>query len=44
MERKIIPPVHPREILVKEFLKPMRITEDTALRLARYFGTSERFG
>ena len=69
MEEKIMPPVHPGEILMKEFLEPMGITQyrlakgisvvprrineivhgkraitaDTALRLARYFGTSERF-
>src|SRR5258708_34529659 len=62
-------PVHPGEILMEEFLKPLelsqyqlakelsvparrineivhgerRITADTALRLARLFGTSERF-
>jgi antitoxin HigA-1 len=62
-------PVHPGEVLLEEFLKPMglsqnrlsleigvhprrineivlgkrRITADTALRLARYFGTSPRF-
>lgn len=62
-------PVHPGEILLEEFLKPMgisqyrlakdisvhprrineivhgkrSITADTALRLARYFGMSERF-
>lgn len=62
-------PVHPGEVLLEEFLKPMRIsqyrlakdvsvpprrineivhgkravTADTALRLSRYFGTSERF-
>jgi len=62
-------PVHPGEILLEEFLKPLglsqyrvakdtsvpprrineivhrkrAITADTALRLARYFGTSERF-
>jgi addiction module HigA family antidote len=64
-----MPPVHPGEILLEEFLKPLavsqyqlakelsvparrineivhgqrRISADTALRLARYFGTSERF-
>jgi addiction module HigA family antidote len=64
-----LPPVHPGEILVTEFLEPTglsqyrlakdisvpprrineivhgqrSITADTALRLARYFGTSERF-
>ena len=64
-----IPPIHPGEILLEEYLKPMGITQyrlakdihvdprrineiihgqrsitaDTALRLARYFGTSERF-
>lgn len=62
-------PVHPGEILLEEYLKPMgisqyrlakdigvpvrrineivhgerRISADTALRLARYFGTTERF-
>jgi addiction module HigA family antidote len=62
-------PVHPGEILLLEFLKPLSIsqyrlardisvpprrineivrgsrsiTADTALRLARYFGTSDRF-
>jgi addiction module HigA family antidote len=65
----IMPPVHPGEILLEEFLQPMelsqyqlarsisvparrineivhgqrRISADTALRLARFFGTSERF-
>jgi addiction module HigA family antidote len=64
-----LPPIHPGEVLLEEFLEPMRIsqyrlakdisvpprrineivhgersiTADTALRLARYFGTSERF-
>ena len=62
-------PVHPGEVLLEEFLKPMglsqnrlsleigvharrineivlgkrRVTADTALRLARYFGTSPQF-
>jgi addiction module HigA family antidote len=62
-------PIHPGEILLEEFLKPMNIsqyrlakdigvhprrineivhgkraiTADTALRLSRYFGLSERF-
>jgi antitoxin HigA-1 len=62
-------PVHPGEVLLEEFLKPMNITQyrlakdtsvpprrvneivlrkrgitaDTALRLGRYFGTSEQF-
>ena len=65
----IMPPVHPGEILLEEFLGPLsvsqyrlakdlgvparrineivhgqrRISADTALRLARYFGTSEGF-
>lgn len=65
----IMPPVHPGEILLEEFLKPLevsqyqlakeigvparrineivhgqrRVSADTALRLARYLGTSERF-
>jgi antitoxin HigA-1 len=69
MPRKKLLPVHPGEILLEEFLKPLglsqyrlatdvsvpprrineivhgkrAITADTALRLARYFGTSERF-
>jgi addiction module HigA family antidote len=64
-----MPPVHPGEILLEEFLAPLgvsqyrlakavdvparrineivhgqrRITADTALRLSRFFGTSERF-
>ena len=63
------PPIHPGEVLLEEFIKPLRIsqyrlakdvsvhprrinqivhgqrsvTADTALRLSRYFGTSERF-
>ena len=66
---KRLPPVHPGEILLEEFLTPMGISQyrlakdifvpprrineivhgaravsaDTALRLARYLGTSERF-
>jgi addiction module HigA family antidote len=66
---KKIAPVHPGEVLLEEFLKPMalsqnhlaiqirvparrineivlgkrRITADTALRLARFFGNSARF-
>ena len=68
-EHTLVPPVHPGEILLEEFLTPLgvsqyrlakavdvparrineivhgqrRITADTALRLSRYFGTSERF-
>ena len=68
-EHTVMPPVHPGEILLEEFLQPLgvsqyqlakavdvparrineivhgqrRITADTALRLSRYFGTSERF-
>lgn len=64
-----MPPIHPGEVLMLEYLQPLevtqhrlavaigvpprrineivhskrRITPDTALRLARYFGTSERF-
>jgi addiction module HigA family antidote len=66
---KILSPIHPGEIFMEEFLKPMNIshyrlakdisvplrrineivhglrtiTPDTALRLSRYFGLSERF-
>jgi addiction module HigA family antidote len=69
MKSKKVPPIHPGEILLEEYLKPMglsqyrlakgisvpprrineivhgtrAITADTALRLARFFGTSERF-
>jgi antitoxin HigA-1 len=45
----VMAPVHPGEILLKEFLineivhGQRRISADTALRLARHFGTSERF-
>ena len=64
-----LPPVHPGEVLLEEFLAPLAlsqyrvakdtsvpprrineivhgkraVTADTALRLGRYFGTSERF-
>ena len=67
--KKRLPNVHPGEVLLQEFLRPLgisqnrlarelkvpprrvneivlakrAITPDTALRLARYFGTSERF-
>ena len=69
MPYRKLPPVHPGEVLLQEFLKPLgisqyrlakdvsvpprrineivrgtrAITADTGLRLARYFGTSERF-
>jgi len=65
----MMPPIHPGEILLSEYLEPLdvtqhrlavaigvsprrineivhgkrRISADTALRLARYFGTTERF-
>jgi addiction module HigA family antidote len=65
----VMPPIHPGEILLEEFLEPLglsqyrlakdisvpprRINEivhgqraisaDTALRLSRYFGTTDRF-
>jgi len=64
-----LPPIHPGEVLLSEFLEPLGlsqyrlakdirvpprrvneivlgkrgITADTALRLSRYFGTSDRF-
>jgi addiction module HigA family antidote len=66
---RVLPNIHPGEILALEFLEPLglsqsglaralgvpprrineialrrrALTPDTALRLARYFGTSERF-
>jgi addiction module HigA family antidote len=69
MATKRLPPVHPGEILLLDFLEPLGLTQyrlakslsvpprrineivhgkraisaDTALRLARFFGTSERF-
>jgi addiction module HigA family antidote len=69
MVKKIQEPIHPGEVLLEDFLKPMGlsqyrvargikvpprrlneivhgkrgITADTALRLARFFGTSERY-
>jgi antitoxin HigA-1 len=69
MTRKVLPPIHPGEILMEEFLIPMGVSQyrlakdigvsarrvneivhgkraisaDTALRLSRYFGMSERF-
>lgn len=69
MPRHKLPPIHPGEILLEEFLTPLgvsqyrlakeisvpprqiseivrgtrSITANTALGLARYFGTSERF-
>lgn len=69
MRMKKMPPIHPGEILLEEFLEPMGISQyklskdisvpprrineivqgkrsisaDTALRLSRYFGLSERF-
>ena len=68
-ERQLLPPIHPGEILLEEFLQAMNISQyrlakdigvparrineivhgkrgisaDTALRLSRYFGLSERF-
>ncbi len=69
MRTKKMPPIHPGEILLEEFLEPMGISQyklakdisvpprrineivqgkrsisaNTALRLSRYFGLSERF-
>jgi addiction module HigA family antidote len=69
MTKERLEPIHPGEILLEEFLKPMglsqnklakdigvpprrineivlgkrRITADTALRLAKYFGMSPQF-
>lgn len=69
MTPKKLAPVHPGEILLEEFLVPMKVSQyrlakdisvpprrineivhgkraisaDTALRLARYFGMSEKF-
>ena len=69
MTEKKLAPVHPGEVLLEEFLKPLdlsqnrlglslgvhprrineivlhkrRVTDETALRLARYFGTTPQF-
>jgi addiction module HigA family antidote len=69
MTEKRLAPVHPGEVLLEEFLKPLalsqnrlglnigvhprrineivlqkrRVTAETALRLARYFGTTPQF-
>lgn len=69
MATRKLPPIHPGEVLLDDFLEPLdlsqyrlardisvpprrineivhgtrAITADTALRLARYFGTSDRF-
>lgn len=69
MGKKVLEPIHPGEVLLEDFLGPLRIsqyrlakgirvpprrineivhakrgiTADTALRLARFFGNSERF-
>jgi addiction module HigA family antidote len=69
MTSRKLPPIHPGEVLLADFLEPLGIsqyrlardisvpprrineivhakrgiTADTALRLARYFGTTERF-
>jgi len=69
MSNKKLPPIHPGEILMEEFLTPLGISQyrvakgirvparrineivrkkrsisaDTALRLSRYFGTTDRF-
>lgn len=69
MSEQRLPPIHPGEILLEEFLEPKGISQyrlardisvpprrinetvqgkraispDTALRLSRYFGLSERF-
>jgi addiction module HigA family antidote len=69
MGKKVIAPIHPGEVLLEDFLRPMglsqyrlakgisvpprrineivqgkrRISADTALRLGRFFGMSERF-
>lgn len=68
-EQQKLAPLHPGEVLLEEFLRPMglsqnqlalairvparrineivhgrrRVTADTALRLARFFGTSAQF-
>ena len=69
MTKRVFEPIHPGEILMEEFLKPLglsqyrlakgigvpprrineivhgkrAVTADTALRLSRFFGLSDRF-
>ena len=69
MPTRKLPPIHPGEVLLEDFLSPLGVSQyrlahdisvpprrineivhgtrgvsaDTALRLARYFGTTERF-
>jgi antitoxin HigA-1 len=69
MPAATMPPIHPGEILLEEYLEPLSLSQyrlakdisvsprrineivhgkraisaDTALRLARYFGTTDRF-
>ena len=69
MPKKVLAPIHPGEILLEDFLKPLglsqyrlakgisvpprrineivhgkrAVTADTALRLSRFFGTSDQF-
>lgn len=69
MAQNLLAPIHPGEILLEEYLNPMKISQyrlakdisvpprrineivhgkraispDTALRLARYFGSSDEF-
>ena len=69
MSRRKLAPIHPGEVLLEEFLRPLKLSQyrlakdvsvpprrineivrgtraisaDTSLRLARYFGTTERF-
>ncbi len=69
MSTRKLPPIHPGEILLEDFLVPLGVSQyrlaldisvpprrineivhgtrgvsaDTALRLARYFGTTDRF-
>jgi len=69
MAKRKLPPIHPGEVLLEDFLRPLQVSQyrlakdvcvparrineivrgtraisaDSALRLARYFGTSERF-
>ena len=37
---KKLPPVHPGEVLLEDFLKPLGLSQ---YRLARFFRTSDRF-
>ena len=43
MTKKLLDEIHPGEILLGEFMKPLGITADTALRLGLFFSMGPRY-